>query len=233
MGAMVAATAASRRIGYEVGVFNGSGESIRQNNQSHLWAARLFVNPLGPYALSEGASDSGPNRVLHIGVGARGGEPIRGRSPVSTFEEADNQAAYNVELAYKAPRLFGTAEVFWMTDEQQNPVVGRDINSNGFHAQVGVLALPPAVEVALRYARIVGDTDVDDAELTEWRAVVGYYWQGHNLKLQTDVGQVGYGSRFASLSSRARQGLPSLGNRLVSGRDLTDTQARVQLQVAF
>ena len=233
MGAMVAATAASRRIGYELGVFNGSGESIRQNNRSHLWAGRVFFNPLGPYGLSEGAADSGPRPILHVGIGARGGEQIRGRSPASIFETADNQTAYNLELAYKAPRVYGTAEYFWMTDEQRNPIDGRDIDSSGFHAQVGVLALPPAVELALRYARVRGDTDVDDAELTELRGVVGYHWQGHNLKVQADVGQIGYGAGFASMSSRARQGLPSLGTRLVRRSDLTDTQVRVQLQVAF
>jgi hypothetical protein len=233
MGAMFAATAASRKIGYEVGVFNGSGESIRQNNRSHLWTARVFVNPLGPYTLSEGAIDSPARPVLHIGVGARTGEQIRGRSPVSIFEGADNQTAFNVEVAYKAPRIFGTGEYFWMTDEQQNPIAGRDVDSTGFHAQIGVLAVPPSLELALRYARLLADTDADDAELTELRGVVGYYWQGHNLKLQADVGQIGYGSGFAAMSSRARQGLPALGTRLVSGTDLTDTQVRVQVQVAF
>jgi phosphate-selective porin len=233
MGAMVAGTALSRAVGYEVGVFNGSGESIRQNNQSHLWAVRVFANPLGPYSLSEGTSDSGDKPVLHVGVGLRGGETIRGRTPTAIFAHADNQTAYNVEFAYKAPRVYATAEYYRMTDEQQNPVTGPDVDSDGFHAQAGFMVRPRTVELGLRYARVTGDARVDDAELTELRGVVGYFWHAHNLKLQADAGQVGYGENYATLSSRARQGLPSLGTRLVSGRELSDTQVRVQLQVAF
>lgn len=233
MGAMVAGTAASRTIGYEVGLFNGSGESIRQNNESHLWAARVFVNPWRPYSLSEGAADSGDNPVLHVGVGVRGGEPIRGRTPSAIFVDADNQTAYNLELAYKAPRVAATAEYYRMADEQQNPITGPDLDSDGFHAQAGFMLRPRTVELGVRYARVNGDTQVDDAAVTEVRGVVGYFWHAHNLKLQADAGQIGYGANYTRLSSRARQGLPPLGTRLVSGRDLTDTQVRVQLQVAF
>jgi hypothetical protein len=91
----------------------------------------------------------------------------------------------------------------------------------------------PDVEVGLRYARVAGDTHLSDSDLTELRGVVGYFWQGHNLKVQGDVGRLGYGAGYGALSSRARQGLPALGPRLVSGRGLSDTQVRVQLQVAF
>lgn len=233
MGVMLAGTAAARTVGYELGVFNGSGESIRQNNRSHLWAGRVFVHPLGAYALSEGASDAGAKPVLHVGIGARGGKQIRGRSTASVVDNADNESAFNVEFAYKAPRVYSTAEYFWTTDEQQNPVSGADIDSRGFHAQAGYMVVPKTVEVGILYARIDGNTNVDDAEVSELRGVLGYHWQAHNLKLQADIGQLGYGRNFAGLSSRARQGLPSLGTRLVTGRSFSDTQFRVQLQLAF
>jgi phosphate-selective porin OprO and OprP len=233
MGAMVAGTVRGRRIGYDAGVFNGSGESLRQANRSHLWVARVFFDPLGPYGLSEGAADAGDDPVLHLGVGARAGEQIRGRTPGGIVEHADNQTAYNGEFAYKSRRFYSTAEYFWMTDEQENPAEGPDVVSTGFHVQAGFMIIPRTTEVAIRYAAVEGDTDASDAGLTELRGVVGYYWQAHNLKLQADVGRIGYGANFAELSSRARQGLPALGPRLVSGTDLTDTQVRVQLQLAF
>jgi hypothetical protein len=44
---------------------------------------------------------------------------------------------------------------------------------------------------------------------------------------------VSYGANFPAMSARARQGLPALGTRLVSGGRLDDTQVRVQFQVAF
>lgn len=232
MGAMFSGALAGRRAGYDIGVFNGSGESIRQNNRSHLVAGRLYAQPLGSYSLAESSVDLPSKPVLHVGIGGRTGKQIRGRSPAGVIEDADNQTAVNLEFAFKAPRLYSTAEYFWMTDEQENPNEGRDIDSRGFHAQAGYMVVPRTWEVAVLVARITPDTGVDDADTTELRGGVGYYWQAHNLKLQADVGALGYDSRFASLSARARQGLTALGTRLSAG-PFTDTQVRVKFQLAF
>jgi phosphate-selective porin OprO/OprP len=233
MGVMFAGTAVARKLGYEIGVFNGSGESIRQNNRSHLWAGRVFVDPLGAYTLAEGSSDAGERPVVHVGVGARGGKAIRGRTTAGIIDEADNQIAYNVEFVVKAPRFYSTAEHFWMTDEQQNPAPAADLDSRGYHAQASVMVVPRKAEVGVQYARVDGNVDVDDAAVTELRGVFSYYWQAHNLKLQADVGRVGYGANFAGLPARARLGLPTLGPRLVTGQDLSDTQLRVQWTLIF
>ena len=233
MGVMFGGTVAGRKVGYDVGIFNGSGESVRQNTRSHLWVGRLFLDPFGPYTLAEGASDAAANLVLHLGAGVRGGKAIRARTTTGIVDSADDQMAYNVEFALKAPRFYSTAEHFWMMDEQNNPTAAADIDSRGFHVQAGYMVIPRNAEVGLLYARVDGDTERDDATVTELRAVVGYYWQSHNLKLQSDIGQVQYGSAFSALSSRARQGLPALGTRLVTGQDLSDTQLRVQLTLAF
>jgi phosphate-selective porin len=233
LGVMFGGTAGGGKVGYGAGVFNGSGESVRQANRSHLWAGRIWIDPLGPYSLAEGASDAPSSPVLHLGAGIRGGEAIRGRTTSGIVDEADNQLAYNVELAFKTSRFYSAAEHFWMTDEQQNPVAAADLDSRGYHVQAGVMVIPRRAEVGLLYARVRGNTRVDDAALTEIRGVFGYYWQSHNLKLQADAGQVGYGANFAALSPKARQGLPSLGPRLVTGQALSDTQVRAQLTLAF
>ena len=233
MGVMAGGTAMERTVGYEAGVFNGAGESVRQNNGSHLLVGRVFFDPWGPYTLAEGSADAPENPMLHFGAAIRGGKPIRARGSGGVVERPDNQTAYTVEFAYKARRLFATAEHFWMTDEQENPSEGRDIDSRGFHVQASYMLAPRTVEVGVLYSRIDGDTDVDDAALTEIRGVASYYWQAHNLKLQADFGQLGYGANYSALSSRARQGLPALGTRLVSRQRLEDLQLRVQFQLAF
>ncbi|MPY86368.1 MAG: hypothetical protein GEU99_00425 [Luteitalea sp.] len=232
MGVMLSGTVA-KKIGYEVGAFNGSGESTRQQNQSHLYAGRVYFQPLGTYSLAEGGNDAPDQPVVHVGLGARGGKAIRGRTTEGVVQDPDNQSAYNIELGFKAPRIFATAEYFWMTDEQQNPDPGPDIDSRGYHAQGGYMIVPETVEVGLRYAEVDGDTRVNDATLREVRGVVGYYWLSHSLKLQVDVGQISYGAGYGSLSSRARSGLPDFDNRLVSNQSLSDRQFRLQLQVAF
>ncbi len=95
------------------------------------------------------------------------------------------------------------------------------------------MLVPSRMELGMLYARIAPDTAGANADLTEARGVIGYYWQAHGLKLQADAGQLGYGGNFSTLSARARQGLPPLGLRLVSGQHLRDTQLRVQFQIAF
>jgi phosphate-selective porin len=233
MGVMFAGTIPGWHLGYEAGAFNGSGESVRQNNQSQLWVSRVYFDPFGTYTLAEGSSDAGDKPVLHIGGALRAGKAIRGRTPAGVIENADNELAYNVEFAYKSARFYSTAEHFWMIDEQANPVVGPDIDSRGYHAQASVMVVPKTTEVGVQYAWIAGNTNVDDSAVTEFRGVVSYYFQAHNLKLQADAGQVGFGPAFSTLSARARQGLPVLGPRLVSGEQLSDTQVRVQLTLIF
>jgi phosphate-selective porin len=233
MGLMVATTFARGTVGVDAGVFNGAGESRRQNNRSYLWVGRAYYQPWGNYRLSEGSSDAGDDPVLHVGAGIRTGTQVQGRTTTGVFDDADNQTAMNAEFAYKARRVFATAEYFWMSDAQNNPVDGRDIGSHGFHAQASYMLVPRIVEAGVRYARIDPDTDVASSDVSEVRAVVGYYWQGHNLKVQGDVGQVGFDDNVSALASRARLGLPSLGSRLVIGERLRDTQVRVQLQIAF
>jgi phosphate-selective porin OprO and OprP len=233
MGAMLTGTAAAQKFGYQVGAFNGSGESLTQTNRAHLVAGRLFVNPLGAYGLAEGSTDAGARPVLHLGLGARTGKQIRGRTTAGVVENPDNQTALNVEFAWKQARFYSTAEYFWMTEEQQNPVAGPDLDSQGFHVQAGYMLAPRTTEIGIRYAAVEGNTAVSNAAVREVRGVVGYFWRAHNLKLQADAGQLRYDAGYAGLSSRARSGLPSLGTRLVSGRRLADTQLRVQMQVAF
>jgi phosphate-selective porin OprO and OprP len=232
MGVMFSGTA-GQRVGYQAGIFNGSGESLTQTNRAHLVAGRLFFNPLGPYALSESALEGAATPVLHLGFGARTGKQIRGRTTAGIIEDPDNQTAIGAEFAYKQARFYSTAEYFWMTEEQQNPIAGPDIDSRGFHVQAGYMLLPRTTEIGVRYAAIEGNTAVSHAAVRELRGVVGYFWHAHNLKLQADAGQIRYDAGYAALSSRARAGLPSLGTRLVSGHRLADTQVRIQMQVAF
>ena len=233
MGVVFSGTTTSRKVGYEAGVFNGAGESNRQTRESPLWVARVIVDPMGPYGLVEGSSDAGDKPVLHLGVAARGGAQIRGRTTAGVVQDADNQTAVDVEFAYKAPRFYSTAEAYWMTDERHNPVALPDLKSMGFHAQAGFMVVPRRAEVAIRFAQIEGDTSVDDAAVSEVRGAFGYYWRAHNLKVTADIGQVSYDAGFSSLSARARAGLPAPGTRLVTGQTLADTEFRVQFQLAF
>ena len=86
-----------------------------------------------------------------------------------------------------------------MTDEQQVPAVGPDINSRELTRRLASWRFR-APSRSASFSRASTAADIDDAELSG-KGVVGYYWQAHNLKLQADVGQLGYGANFATMSS--------------------------------
>ena len=232
-GVMLTGVTDEKFFGYAAGIFNGSGESRAQDDEGLLYVGRVWFDPLGEYKLAESALDHPEEPILHFGLGLRTGEVTRGLSSVGVFEEPNDETAYNLEFAYRQKWFSATAEYFGMSDEQENPTSADDVDSNGWHAQVGFMVVPKKFELGLRYAAIEPDESVDDADVTETRLVAGYYWQGHNLKLQGDVGQVELGENFDTVSPIVGRGLPLLIGRLVTGEELTDRVVRVQVQLAF
>jgi phosphate-selective porin OprO/OprP len=248
-GVMLGGLTERKKFGYAVGAFNGSGESRPQEDQGLLYVGRVWFDPLGEYRLSESANDHPEKNVLHVGLGARTGEAQRG-SATGAFEEPDDQTAFNLELAWRYRRFHATGEYFVMEDETTTSTQVLDPNGNptntfvitttdgpessGFHVQGGVMVVPRTVEVGLRYAQIDPDDDLIDDKVTEARAVFGWYFQGHNLKVQADAGRLSFEERFGpGTSSVAERGMPSLGARIGAAEKRTDVQYRVQMQVAF
>lgn len=231
-GAMFFGSAVSGKLGYQAGLFNGAGESNRQDDQDLLYAARVTFDPFGEFALREGTNDAPENHQLHLGLAFRGGEASRGGdtftsagTTVRIFEDADNQTALGLELAWKWRRLFATGEYYDQSTERQNPAPAlEDVDSDGWHVQAGWMAIPEKLELGLRYATVDANNDVDDDATTEARVGLNWFWKSHNLKLQTDLGQLEYEANA-----------PGRGSRLAeaTGQTLKDTQLRVQFQLNF
>lgn len=227
-----------KKFGYQAGIFNGAGQNNPQDDETFLYAARVIYDPFGEYRMFESAVDDPQKNLLHFGLAYRGGEVPRGLSSVGVFEDLNNETAVGVEVAWKFRRFSAMGEYFMQSDEQINPTAGPDIDANGYHVQLGVFVVPKKQELALRYASVEPDESVPDAKQTEMRLVYGYFWKGHNMKVQADLGEVAYGANFASLSSLATRNVsPSLGasSRLVAlpGQELKDKQLRVQFVLAF
>jgi phosphate-selective porin OprO and OprP len=238
IGLMLYGNAWDKKFGYQVGLFNGSGQNNPQEDQKQMYAARVWIDPLGEYKLFETANDASDMHVLHVGLGYRGGEVMRGTATAGVFEDADNETAANFELAWRWSRLFAMGEYFIQKDEQKNPTVAGDVKAQGWHVQFGVMVQPKQHELALRIAQVEPDKDVADAKQTETRLVYGYYIKGHNLKIQADVGEIGFGKNFSTLSALALRNVsPGLDatKRLVvlPGTELKDKQARIQVTVNF
>jgi phosphate-selective porin OprO/OprP len=238
IGLMLHGNAWEKKFGYQVGVFSGAGQNNVQEDQQMLYAARVWVDPLGEYKLFESANDASGKHIVHVGLAYRGGEVTKGTATAGVFENPNNETAWDLEAAWRWKRLFAMGEFFSQTDTQSNPTAAANVDAQGWHAQFGVMVQPLHHELALRYAEVQPDKNVSDAKQTEARLVYGYYIKGHNLKLQADIGEVGYGANFASLSPLALRNVsPSYDQtkRLVPepGTALTDKQARIQLTLAF
>ncbi len=231
-GAVLAGVTANKRFGYAAGAFNGSGESKNQDDDALLYAAQVYWDPLGEYKLTESSLDA-PEKgsVLHLAGGYRTGEPGRGYNTQGAFEDPNNQDAVNLAVGWKNRRFTATGEFYTQTTEVVNPPpAAPDVDSDGWHVQGSFAAIPQKLDFALRYAVVDGDTDSPDGEVTETRGLVAYYWKGHNLKLQFDLGTLEY---EPSAPGRNTSGATlASGTRLVAD-NVTDTVARVQVQLAF
>ena len=238
IGLMLLGQAWEKKFGYQVGFFNGSGQNNPQEDQKQMYAARVWIDPIGEYKLSESANDAVHKNILHFGIAYRGGEVMKGTATPGVFEGPDNETAASLEIAWRWSRLWAMGEYFVQTDEQSNPTAGPDVDSQGFHVQFGVMVQPTQHELALRFAEVEPDKDVADAKQQEVRLVYGYYIKGHNLKIQTDIGEIKFGQNFSTLSALALRNVsPGLepAKRLVTlpGTELKDKQARIQLTVMF
>ena len=238
VGVMLSGQFFEKKFGYQATVVNGAGQNNPQDDTSYMYVARVVYDPLGEYKIVEGAVDNPEKNILHFGVSYRGGEVPRGLSSPGTVEDVNDETALGVELAWKFRRFSALGEYFQQTDEQANPTVGPDIDASGFHVQFGVFVVPKTQELALRYASVEPDDSISDAKQTEARLVYGYFWKGHNMKLQADIGQVTFGQNFASLSALATRNISpglSASSRLVAlpGQDIKDNQLRVQFVLAF
>jgi hypothetical protein len=52
-----------------------------------MYAARVWIDPLGEYKLFESANDATDQHILHFGLAYRGGEVMRGTATAGVFED--------------------------------------------------------------------------------------------------------------------------------------------------
>ena len=214
-----------KKLGYAAGVFNGGGETRRQDDQGLMYVGRIWYDPLGEFKLSEGTVDASDEHDLHFGMAYRTGEVARGTLTADIFENPNDQSAWNLEAAWRWKRLAATAEYFQQTNEFSNPTVGPDVDQTGWHAQFAFAAIPKKLELGVRYALLDGNTDLADAKTSETRFGINYYIVKNNLKLQADFAQFDYDPNGLL---RGSSRLPE-----ATGQDLTDRVVRVQAQLAF
>ena len=224
----------------------GKGQNTVSNTNNNAYNLRLAVNPLGDMKYSEADIDISPKPLLSVGSSYY--HNTLKKNGALTFETNNNNYAgtsgwlgrnagqfsptanvnintFESDLAFKWMGLFVQAEYFW----GQGTGTGTSANgynanviSNGFYAQAGYMVLPKHLELAVRYAWMDYNRATPNNNQTEVQGAISWYFEGHNLKIQTDI---------------TKQNVQVNNSTLVKGQNinipLDNTIYRVQTQLLF
>jgi len=200
---------AEKLVEYRLGVFNGNGPNTSNVDDKMMYAARIDVNPLGPYKMDEAGWPS-DKLLLNIG-GSVAGEKVTDQDVGSkfgtdndvmdvalnldSFTAASFDAAYGGDLTW----LLWTANLnaTWMGATfaaeyyglNADPDEGKSWDADGFYVQAGYQVIANALELAARYSKIKSDDSNASAKFdkNEKQVGVNYYFHKHSLKIQSDL----------------------------------------------
>jgi hypothetical protein len=211
---------------WNAGVFNGNGINRSSNeNSDHLGVARVMAMPLGKfdYYVESDVEDTPSPR---FGLGLAGAFNSQADSTASstarifsggrlgTFFGDDaagrfdvTQATVDAHFKWRGASLLG--DFYWA---QADPNLGTVMTANGYNLQAGYFILPKRLEAAFRWAHI-DRVEGESRDLREVGGALGYFFYGHNLKIQADV--------------------RNLLSEVPGGPDIDDMEYRAQVQAIF
>ena len=171
-------------MGYEVGLWNGTGSGVNTatktlSDDAHipslLYAGRLTFMPWGNMPATQGNSHMLQGR--HMLFGLSGGINVESES------ESTNDTRLGLEWSMLYGRWYAAAEGYWMhvsfTDRQK---IDQAFNYWGAYAQVGYF-FTRSIQAGLRYDFLDRNGSGKDGILNMPAAVVNYYVNKCNLKL--------------------------------------------------
>ena len=173
------------RIGYQVGVFNGTGAGVNTATKtlsddwhipSLLYAARLTYQPFGVMPASQGDPKRLNSNKMLIG--------LSGSVNVESENESTNDLRLGLEWSWIKNRWYFGAEFYYMhvgfTKRQK---IDTSYNYYGGYAQVGYF-LTPHLQCALRYDFFERNSTKKGGLLNMPAIGANYFFDSINLKLQ-------------------------------------------------
>jgi phosphate-selective porin OprO/OprP len=211
-------------VEWALGVFNGTGDRGRQSLDCDDITDITTCTPTTP---SNVPTDFGPVVVARVGWNQGGikgysegdveGGPLRlavGASYKADLQDLAEDDAGDLQIQHAAEADFMvkiegydlSGAVLLVKRGSADPLLG-------FYVQPGAFVLPKQVQLAARFGWHQVNTDTDENRL-EALGAINWYFAGHSYKWMTDAGIV---------QTMAGDG----------AEDLTDFQARTQLQIVF
>ena len=171
-------------MGYEVGLWNGTGSSVNTatktlSDDAHipslLYAGRLTFMPWGDMPSTQGNSHM--LRGRHMLFGVSGGINVESES------ESTNDTRLGLEWSMLYGRWYAAAEGYWMhVSFTRRQKIDETYNFWGAYGQVGYF-LTKSLQAGLRYDFLDRNGSGKDGFLNMPAAVVNYYINRCNLKL--------------------------------------------------
>ena len=179
---------------YRLGVYNGSGFNVSNDNRELMFLGRLAVAPLGAVGLDETtARNDGP---IRLAIGIAGYHRKREQShietdlmtglPVTVMDPSRTRSAGGLDLMLRVGPFAFSSE--FMFDRRETEGAAAQIGF-GFFAQAGVFVLPGDLEVAARFNLLAPDLDNHGTKgLQRYEVGATYYLVNARVKLQLRYG---------------------------------------------
>ncbi len=209
-------------IGYEVGLWNGSGSSVNAATKTFsddwhipalLYAGRLTFMPWGQMPATQGNAKMLKGRHMLFG--------ISGGLNVESESESTNDTRLGAEFSMLLNRWYVGAEAYWMhvgfTKRQK---IDETFNYWGAYAQVGYF-VHPTVQLGVRYDFMDRNGTTKDGFLNMPAVVCNYYIPKVHIKLS------------AMYQFTGRYGHKTQLDRVNADLGISTHHASVQLQFSF
>ncbi|MDJ0765027.1 MAG: porin [Myxococcota bacterium] len=185
LGLEISGSIANQVFKYAVGVFNGSGGSVANDNRDVLVALRFASDPLGP--MTRGMSDLTPSKRPLLSIGGAFAYDLPAHqsagNPGSTYNSSDVNLTGDVHFKWQGVSALGA--VFYRQADHGAVMADKEpIDTLGMMVQFAYFNASAKLEPAYRYSVFDPDLDVADDHVHEHSLGLSYYPYKDNLKVQ-------------------------------------------------
>ncbi len=178
-------------LNYDIGVFNGSGDNVENDNRDVLVALRLSTEPAGP--MTPGTSDLETSKNPLVGIGAAFAYDLLEHNnlidPLATYNSSDLNLTADAHFKWYGVSALGA--IFYRHADHGAIFIdenGSDapIDSFGAVVQLAYFNDYTGLEPGVRYSLYDADIDIKLDHVHEITAGLSYYPFVENLKVSVE-----------------------------------------------
>ena len=176
---------------YNVGVFNGSGPNVGNDNRDLLVALRVESQFLGEMTSGMSDIESVKKPLMSIGAAFAYDLPLHKDliQPEFTYNSQDVNFTADIRFKWYGVSLF--TNMFFRNSDHGAVLLDennkeRPIKNFGYTGQLAYFNIASGLEPTFRYSMMDADIDRQGDHVHEFAAALNYYIVGNNLKIQVE-----------------------------------------------